>query len=166
MAHKAKNVYFLSFNSKRLPPAVLSPERIPSAVDITITVITYNFHPHASLTFWALSLGRDFSFSRYVSSSCPLTKCLRDEGLFRLTVSGHCRPPWKRPWRCECLNRRWMSHGRWTRKQRAQKQVQPLRPSSSDPPLPVRSYFREAPRPSKECQKLELSAPDMNHNTC
>lgn len=48
MAHKAKNIYFLSFNSKRLPPAVLSPERIASVVDITITVITYNFHPRAS----------------------------------------------------------------------------------------------------------------------
>lgn len=45
MAQKAKNIYFLSFYSKRLPPAVLSPEQVASAVDITITVISYNFYP-------------------------------------------------------------------------------------------------------------------------
>jgi hypothetical protein len=49
MARKAKNIYFLSFYSKRLPPAVFSPEQIASAADITITVTTYHFHPCASL---------------------------------------------------------------------------------------------------------------------
>jgi len=103
MAHKVKNIYFLAFYSKRLPPAVLSPEQIASALDVPITVITYHFHialhgeqvsPKAT-TFHALSLGRDFSISWYVRNSRPLTKCLRDEGLFRLTVSRCCRPPWR-----------------------------------------------------------------------